>query len=248
MIQVLTRAFHILEAVSHSPERVWQLRELAEIAQVKPDTCFHIVRTMCEHGYLESPGARRGYRLGPELNELCGNAVYRFGFAVHAKPQLRAFADRFQIPVLLAGISGSRRYIICQEDNAPVYKRRRMRFGDLYPTATGRLLLAYCTAEQVAGVVKSLGLPPSRLWRAAQGREEMKAELERIRSLPYLIVDEHPSNMAQIAFPVFGKSSAMEIALGTFLPVYQFDGWMRHAILDEMKFISVTLSRHLQGS
>lgn len=111
MIQVLMRAFRVLEAVSHAPERVWQLRELAEIAGVKPDTCFHIVRTMCSLGWLESPGPRKGYRLGPELNELCGGVIYRFELATHAKLQLRAFADRFRIPVMLAGINGSRRYI-----------------------------------------------------------------------------------------------------------------------------------------
>lgn len=247
MIQVLMRAFRVLEAVSHAPERVWQLRELAEIAGVKPDTCFHIVRTMCSLGWLESPGPRKGYRLGPELNELCGGVIYRFELATHAKLQLRAFADRFRIPVMLAGINGSRRYIICREDHEPVYHRPQMRFGDLYPTATGRLLLAYCTPEQVFRVVSSLGLPSAQSWRAAQSRSALAAELERIRALPHLLVTEHPSNMAQIAFPVFEKKEMMKIALGTYLPLWRFEGSTKRAILEELDFISATLSRWLQS-
>lgn len=53
--------------------------------------------------------------------------------------------------------------------------------------------------------------------------------------------------MAQIAFPVFEKKEMMKIALGTYLPLWRFEGSTKRAILEELDFISATLSRWLQS-
>ena len=73
MIQVLNRAFDILEMCAKNAEKVYSLSEIADQLQLNRTTCANIVKTLVTRNYLEQTGYRRGYRLGSKVFHLAGN-------------------------------------------------------------------------------------------------------------------------------------------------------------------------------
>ena len=71
MIQVIERCFTILAKVAEDPQRIWSISEMAALIDVQPATCFHIVNSMVELGYMERIGMRRGSSLGNRRRALC---------------------------------------------------------------------------------------------------------------------------------------------------------------------------------
>ena len=69
-IQVLERAFHVLEQIAQEGARPHTVGELAEESGLKVQTLSKIVRTLTLLGYLENTGRKNGYILGEKLLRL----------------------------------------------------------------------------------------------------------------------------------------------------------------------------------
>ena len=69
-IQVLERAFLILEEIAKSPNTAHTVSQLSGKTGLKVPTVSKIVRTMNSLGYLEFAGRRCGYLLGHKTVEL----------------------------------------------------------------------------------------------------------------------------------------------------------------------------------
>lgn len=65
MIQVLERAFRILEWLARAESPPRRLGEIARHIEVSPAACSHIVKTLVHYGYVVQVAPRKGYRLGP---------------------------------------------------------------------------------------------------------------------------------------------------------------------------------------
>jgi DNA-binding IclR family transcriptional regulator len=74
MIQVLHRAFDILELCASDKEKAHTLSEIAEKLQLNPTTCANIIKTMVTRNYLEQVGYKKGYRLGAKAFHLTGKS------------------------------------------------------------------------------------------------------------------------------------------------------------------------------
>ena len=163
MIQVIERCFTILAKVAEDPQRVWSIREMADLIGVQPATCFHIVNSMVELGYMERLGMRRGYRLGPAVNGLCHNFAYRPELVRLADSPMRQFVQEQKEGVVLAVLNGTKRYVIC-EAKPDLHHKLQVNYNptvieDVYYTATGLLLLAHCTRQQQERFLSASGLP-----------------------------------------------------------------------------------------
>lgn len=242
MIQVIDRAFNILEKISENPQRIWTVSELATLTKLKTTTCFHIVNSLVELAYIERIGMRKGYRLGPAVNRLCHVAAYRPDLIEAADSLLRDFVRVNQETILISVIKGTKRYVICQADSQ---HKLQVNYNstvieDIYYTSSGRLLLASCSEAQIEKFIAKAGLPPDGVWPEALSHEQLLEELHNIRNLPRLIT-KNPY-LSQIAFPIFDAEKRVIAALGCFLPKTRFKDIHRDAILVDLQKISSALS------
>lgn len=248
MIQVIERCFTILAKVAEDPQRVWSIREMADLIGVQPATCFHIVNSMVELGYMERLGMRRGYRLGPAVNGLCHNFAYRPELVRLADSPMRQFVQEQKEGVVLAVLNGTKRYVIC-EAKPDQHHKLQVNYNptvieDVYYTATGLLLLAHCTRQQQERFLAVSGLPGEALWPAVRTREDFFRELERIAEKPMLIRDWHPT-LVSVAFPVFDRGERFIAALGGYIPAYRFEGEHRENVLAGLYGITRVIQENL---
>ena len=113
-IQVLERAFHVLELVAQDTERPHTVGELAELSGLKVQTLSKIVRTMTQLGYLENTGRKKGYVIGEKLLRL--SETYRDLDALRrlVRPHLRIYAEQIGEYICFSVLRGYYKRIVCK--------------------------------------------------------------------------------------------------------------------------------------
>ncbi len=238
-IQVLKRGLKLLELAADEPDRIFSVSDFAEASGMKNTTCYHIINTLVTMGYLETQGKRKGYRIGPAVNHFSSQSVYRHELTEQAKPMLEKFATELGETILLAVTRNGTRYILIKEEGRnTIQVKPDLILQDIYGNATGRLLLAHTTPEDLESAIKALGLPT--IWKEAETREDLERSLAEIRQKSCMIIER--TDFYQIAVPVWDSSNT-PAALGTFVPSYRFNGNHREEILQELKNIAKELSK-----
>lgn len=116
MIQVLNRSFKILEYMSEEPNKAYTLSEIAELIDVSPSTCSHIMKTMEINDYVEKPASRKGYRLGPKPYYLTRKGPYRKDLIISAEPYVEELAEKIKETIVLSIITRSKNYNLIKID------------------------------------------------------------------------------------------------------------------------------------
>ena len=113
-IQVLERAFHVLELVAQDTERPHTVGELAEMSGLKVQTLSKIVRTMTVLGYLENTGRKSGYIIGEKLLRLAES--YRDPDTLRrlVQPHLKFYAEQIGEYICFSVLRGYYKRIVCK--------------------------------------------------------------------------------------------------------------------------------------
>ncbi len=241
-IQVIERAFQILELIAAEPNSAHTVSELAERTGLKVPTVSKIVRTMNLLGYLEFAGRKEGYLLGKKTANLGRFYRDRNPLRRVAMPFLRDFRNRFGEYICVSVLQDSKRYIAaCEPATHMVQISCR-----LYPevenpcqSVSGRVLMAGLSDEQRERCFERNG-PPGKLWEAVKTREEFFRELNRIAGLDYLL--EIKSEAAAISLPI-RRDGEVIAALGVYVPEYRFGEERRQDILNAMAAIATGIAR-----
>lgn len=244
MIQVLHRAFDILELLAGQPDVPQSLGEIARQARLHPATCANILKTLAARGYVQQPGRRQGYTLGSMAWRLGQAAVSPESLVRAARPVLEGLAGRVQETVCLAVLQQNRRIVLLEIEGKQdlLVRGEAVASDDVYQTVTGRLLLAYLPAGQLEPFVAGCGLPGSR-WPGIGSRHDLAAALAKIRRQGR-IVDVPKPQIAAAAFAVRREESVVA-AIGVFVPKLRFKGPHRDRLLAEMQAAAREIGRCL---
>ena len=208
MIKVLQKTFDVLEYAANSPHPV-QPGETAEALGLPQPTAARILRDLAELGYLEQPGPRKGYRLGPVPYHLAGGRLYDDEFLRFVTAAVKECARSIGQSVLFAVRRRGCRYILCHCNFNPRFyiDTARIRFRDLYATGIGRILLAFTPEAELGELIGELGLPSASVWpEAAAGREQLLRCLGRIRTAREVEISRSGcGNFHVYARPVFRR-------------------------------------------
>ncbi len=250
MIQVVERAFAVLEYVAGQSHPVLPAEVVAALKLTQP-TASRLLRDLCELGYLEQSGPRKGYGIGPVPFRLAPPHRNPDGlFLEEAGPLLRATARELGQAVLFATRHRHWRMIRLHYNYNPAFALDlgRLRYHDLYCTVSGRLLLAYAPESDLYDVIEKLGEPAARPlsaggWpEAAGGMERFLAELERIRRAGFLeLASSGCGNFHCAAFPVFRRRRLLG-AVAANWPV-DSDAELTRRCLDALEELAGRLSR-----
>lgn len=164
-IQVLERAFHVLEQIAQEGARPHTVGELAEKSGLKVQTLSKIVRTLTLLGYLENTGRKNGYILGEKLLRLAES--YRDPDMLRrlVRPYLKTYAEQIGEYICFSVLRGYYKRIVCKirakkpiPDCSTRSRRRRMRLnrfpGSLWfpgPRAPARSNFTTATGRRLSG-------------------------------------------------------------------------------------------------
>ena len=217
MIQVLDRAFSILNTVSREPRREHSISELAGTLGIRNTTCANIVRSLVDSGYLVSEGPRRGYRLGPKPFHLTRNAPYRQDLVDAAAPHIQELVKEVNETCLLSVLRANSRYVLfhVMRDSELQIRTEFIKDEDAYEVATGRLMIAYMSDTARDRFVTQVGLPGAR-WYGVEARVDLEKACAQIRKLGCCASEPQGGDrLGGIAVPV-GRDGNLA-ALGLYL-------------------------------
>lgn len=247
MIQVLDRAFTILEIVSSDPERDWPVGELAQRLGINQTTCTNIVRSLYELGYLESTEGRRGYRLGPMAYNLTRNGPYKRQLVDAARPAVEALVRRIRETALVSVLRRTKKVVLFQVDRDDAYQLQRD-FVERQPpfsTATGRLLVAYLSDRELEALVASEG-PPGALWDGIENVAELRSACEAIREAGLCEAPAVNGGLMGVGVPIFRASDCVA-SLGVFMPLDRYSDDHREEVLEHMKRTAAEISEQISS-
>lgn len=227
MIQVIHRAVSILEYLAEEPGRSRRLKDIASRMGLNAATCANILKTMIERGLAAKNDA--GYQLGPWIDHIGRKSPYRRGLAHLAAPEIMRLAHDVGETALLAILQHGRRYILCHADgNRAMQVRPDFLFREnIYQSASGRLLMAYSSPDEIKEIIRQQGLP-RRNWLHIATDGQLQRALRQIRRQGFVVrKDQEFSQIARqihgIACPV-RQGETVGAAVALMVPAIRFQG------------------------
>ena len=216
-IQVLERAFHVLEIVAQDPDRPHTVGELAERCGLKVQTLSKIVRTMTLLGYLENTGRKRGYVIGEKPLRLVES--YRDPDALRrlVRPYLKIYADRIGEYICFSVLRGYYKRIVCKIRAKKANPRLQYTFPaeeNAFDSLSGIALVSRTEPSRQLKFYDRYGAPP--LWGRIS-REEYLRKMASLAREEYSISREMRSGYVILCYPVICERELLG-ELGTFLP------------------------------
>lgn len=216
---VLPRVFALLRLLAEN-KRGLTLSELATRTSVPKSSLSATLKTLHEQGLLTREGWT--YSLGPESFALASAILAGRTLSQIAHATLVETMERCDETVLLAALDRDRDYSVYVDTvetanavrySVPVGTRR-----PLYPTAAGRVFLAYHTPEQLQAYFKRVRLE-KYTDRTVIDHKEIERSLDEIRRTGIAVNSgEFSSDSSGFAAPVLNSSGALVAVLTIALP------------------------------
>jgi DNA-binding IclR family transcriptional regulator len=242
MIDALARGLYVLEYLARHDGRPVLLREVvAGTGIVKPNAA-RILQTLTELGYVKKPGPRQGYLLGPMSHALGQGGVCERQLQRLATPLVEGLAEELGEAVALAVVQRGRRHVLCLANGHSDIQIRHDPgpLDDLYRTATGRLLMAWMSDEELRAYLAAHGLP-GREWDGIRRREDLQRHLEAIRNSDEP-VDASDAVLVRLALPVRRRGKVVA-TLGLAALVSTFTDARRRKCVSRLRATARRLAR-----
>ena len=243
MIQVMHRAFDIIEYVARDPDKPKLLGEIASVLDLKPGTCANIVKTLTNRGYLEKLDSQKGYLPGKQLFSLSGNKGYKKDLIEAADAVMEELTAKLTENTLLAVLNGDNRIAILMKDSIQLVQANTPGEKKAYDSSSGRLLIAMLPDEELEKFIARYGLPPAHIWHDANSKKKFYQQVEQIRKNGYAMVEDS-LQIVGFAAPVY-KNNKIVSCLSIYMPAFRFTEKIKTKMIrmgrDAAKKISLNL-------
>lgn len=222
-LRTVQHSFHLLDAISRSTEGSLSARELAEQLGLRKRSCYHLLETLREEGYIvRFEGGRYGF--GPKLERLYRRFSNCVGPDPRVLPSFTRLHEQVHWRTSINGWYGSD--IIVQRMCSDRDKRELIGIGYRnWPTgrASTKAILAFVSEKQL------LHYFASRAHTAATERtitdfELFRSHLLEVVKLGYALdLAETVSGWCGVAAPFFASSGFPIGSFGVAAPLKTFD-------------------------
>lgn len=250
MIQVVKRAFDVLEFIARDPDGNNRLTDIAAAAGLNASTCVRILKTLTRLGYVGRHSEKGGYSLGPRAYSIAASGPFRKNLVLAGRDLMADLAERISEAVILVSIYHEKRIVLYEvEADRQIVAQNEADFHydneNPLRTATGRLLLSFLSPEDNERIIKSIKNYED-LWPAVKNRKELEAAMQEIRENDRAIrVGE--SEIVGIAVPV-RENGEVTASLGVYLPDFRFNKERETEILKEMETTVEKIEMVLSGN
>ncbi len=220
----LTRVLGLFDALAKSKEGL-SLAELNMALKSPKSSLLNLLRPLVTDGYLNCENGR--YRLGASIFRLAGHimSVWNFSSAYHRYLQELAARSHESVYMGVLDLVG-RNITYVDAIESPHSVRFSVPIGavrPLYPTAAGRVLLAFAEPTWLEEYLRTTNLEAHTPSTIAT-RTALREELERIRQTRLSVsLGELFAESAAIAAPVFGADGRIIGAIAIGAPVSRLE-------------------------
>jgi len=220
----LARVLGLFDALAKSKQGL-SLAELNTALKSPKSSLLNLLRPLVTDGYLNCENGR--YRLGSSIFRLAGNIMSVWNFSSAYRPYLQELAARSQESVYMGVLEPLGRNITYLDAiESPHSVRFSVPVGavrPLYPTAAGRVLLAFAETGWLEEYLRSTKLEAHTPTTIAT-RTALREELERIRQSRISVsLGELFPESAAISAPVFGADGRIVGAIAIGAPVTRLE-------------------------
>jgi len=243
MIQVIHRAFDILEFVARDRNKEYGLGEISESLGLNKGTCANIMKTLVNRGYLDQAGKKRGYKLGPRAYFLTGSFFLKEELLQVSAEPMKELQGKLNECCILAVMKDNMRYTlhkVSSTQELQVITNNEEKH--VYHTATGRMILACMDHPERELFIQKYGLPGA-LWKGVVDKPGLIRELDRIKE-EQLAIHYDGAHVTGIGAPVY-KNTNVVASLGIYLPEVRFTGPLKERIYSEISKAASLISEKM---
>ena len=244
MVQVLVKAFDIIELVAQRNGQAVSLPEISETLQLNQATAANIIGTLVSKGYLEHIGKKKGYRLGPSAYRLTNEIPYEQDLVNAAREVMENLTAKLNESCVLGVLRNHKRYILHAVNATQEIQVQLRSERNIYETASGRLLLSYLLDKELDRYLAQNGLPDAEIWAESATKEGFVAALEKIKKEAIAQTHQPHRHVKGFAVPVF-KSEKVVAGLSIFLPEYRCTATRQKEIIEALKNSAAEISLKL---
>ena len=219
MIQVLHRAFDIIDFVSQNPDKPKLLGEISAAIDLKPGTCANIVKTLTNRGYLEKMVSQKGYLPGKQLFLLSGNNGYKKELIEAADQIMETLTNHLTENSLLAVMNGDMRNVIHTKLSKQLVQANTPNEKKAYDSSTGRLLIAMLPDSELDKFIARFGLPTKPFWQDANSKKKFHSQIDQIRKNGYAMAEDS-LHIVGFAAPIYKKNKLIA-GLSIYMPAFR---------------------------
>lgn len=225
MVNVLEKAFGILERIVASTPDPMVPAQLARDLNINRATCSRLLKQLMESGYVVKVSRQQGYAAGPKLLTLNNAARFEHGLLAAAVPVIDRCAEALKCSVLLAQLHQRKRYVLYHRNCSPVLDIRISKpcYDDIFSTATGLVLIAHSDFSEQIACLREQKAAGCRIFPGFGSEKTLKNQLRIISGAEGF--DCQAGRQWIYAFPVFrdGRFCAVigaSIALDDHTPAF----------------------------
>ena len=220
MVQVIYKAFDILELVAQANGQALSLTEISASLGLSQPTAANIINTMVDRNYLEHIGRKKGYKLGPASFRLTNEVAYEEDLVSASKDAMEKLTQQINETCLLGILRNNKRYILHNVNSNQDIQVQIRSERNVYETASGRLLLAYLNVKERERFIQVNGLPDKQLWEEASTLKGLDVVLKNIREEKLATTHFTTNHIVGFAVPIFLQKQVIA-GLSVFLPEYR---------------------------
>ena len=202
MINSVEKTMTILTAISDVYGDSITLDELYRKTNINKSTCVHVLNTLRESGFVERISRMKGYRLGPATFYLTRYGRFQEDLIQICHPMLKWLNLKVGQTSLLAVIHENKKFIIHFVEGSRKLSERKTNLilGNIYSTATGRVMLANMDKRDILDFYKTNILPTQEQWPNIDSSKKLFKELDIIKNQGIAIVTKEVGNLFDISY------------------------------------------------
>lgn len=179
MSKIVKRTLDFIEVFADHG-RPLSLSEIAKLLKLPVSSCYDVLQSLQERGYIYELAPRGGYYPTLKLQHLAGRILAADPIIARAEAKLRALRDGFDESVLLSRVDREQAtYLLVLEPSYPLRFLRRV--GDtvrhLHATSVGKAILGALDERQRTKLIERLDMVPLTE-HTIRTKEALKAEVE----------------------------------------------------------------------
>lgn len=192
MIQSVGRAMDILTAVSDMRGEPITLGALAQKTGINVSTCAHLVKTLCEKGFLSQVSRSSGYILGAYAYYLTRYKTFQRELVSTCNPVIRWIQKKTGHTAILAVLVEGEKFVIsyAEESKELLRERGELFRGNLYNSASGRAMLSTMRRSELIKLVERNGLPGQEDWPGIDCIETLENRLRHIAAEKVVCIEK----------------------------------------------------------
>jgi DNA-binding IclR family transcriptional regulator len=218
LVGAAQRALDVLDVLADAGTDLGT-NEIARRTGINPSTVSRLLATLVAGGLVEHVPDSGRYRLGLRLLQLGNVVLARLDLRQIARPHLQALVDTTGETATLS-VPGERDAVTVDFVQSPSSVQGVAQVGRpsiAHATATGKVLLAFCSRTPPPGPLKEYTR------RTITQRAALAAELERVRESGYAFnFGEREDDLHAIAAPVWGSRAELAAVIGVQGPSSRF--------------------------